>query len=279
MTGRAYAVLDVFTDTPLQGNPVAVFTDGSGLDGETMQRTARELNLSETVFLLKPSDPDQADARVRIFTPTAELPFAGHPVLGAAFLLGRERGLGVVRLHTGAGLVPIRLDAGYGEMQQPIPAVQSFGRADELLAALGVKAAALPVETYTNGPTHVMVMLPEPAAVTALRPDPNQLHGLGKIAVSCFALSGPGQARTRMFAPALGVPEDPATGSAAGPLVVHLLRHGLIGPGERLEIHQGHQIGRPSVLYAEAHGSPEQIERVLVGGGAVVVARGEYRLE
>jgi len=279
VTRRGYTVLDVFTDTPLQGNPVAVFADGSGLDGETMQRAARELNLSETVFLLGASDPHRADARVRIFTPTAELPFAGHPVLGTAFLLAGQQGLDLVRLETGAGVIEVRLDGGYGEMVQPIPSVEPFGPAAELAAALGVAEPALPIEAYCNGPTHVMVMLHDPATVIALAPDQGALKALGEVGVSCFALAGPGQVHTRMFAPGLGVPEDPATGSAAGPLAVHLLRHARLGSGERLEIHQGLEIGRPSVLYAQAHGSPQRLERVLVGGHAVEVARGAYRLQ
>jgi trans-2,3-dihydro-3-hydroxyanthranilate isomerase len=101
---------------------------------------------------------------------------------------------------------------------------------------------------------------------------------VGKLGVSCFTASGP-RVKTRMFGPAIGVPEDPATGSAAGPLAVHLARHGRIGFGERIEIRQGAEIGRPSILRAVADGSPERIERVAVGGRAVVVARGEYRLD
>src|SRR5271168_5600351 len=119
-----YEILDVFTDTPLQGNQLAVFTEGEAVPSRLMQSTARELNLSETVFLL-PADGD-LDANVRIFTPSAELPFAGHPVLGAAFVVGERYNLATVRLGTGAGIVPIRLtrehgEIVFGEMDQPIP--------------------------------------------------------------------------------------------------------------------------------------------------------------
>jgi len=270
----------VFTDTPLQGNQLAVFTDGRGLPAGQMQRAARELNLSETVFFLPPER--DGDLRIRIFTPASELPFAGHPVLGSAFLAGELLGTSAVRLETGAGIVPVELrrkgeQIVSGRMEQPIPDWAPYEQPERLLAALGVTASGLPVEAYRNGPRHVLVALGDEAAVAALRPDAGALAGLGEIGVSCFA-GGGARWKTRMFAPGLGVPEDPATGSAAGPLAIHLARHGRTGFGDEIEIRQGAEIGRPSVLYARVDGSPERIERVLVGGSAVVVARGEYRL-
>jgi trans-2,3-dihydro-3-hydroxyanthranilate isomerase len=278
---RGYVVADVFTDVPLEGNPVAVFEDAEGLDGELMQRAARELNLSETVFVLPGGD--DADAHVRIFTPALEMPFAGHPVLGTAFVLGEGLGLDTVRLKTGAGVVDVSLTRAdgrvvFGEMAQPVPTWSAFERAAELLAAVGVERSGLPVEVYDNGPRHTYVRLPGEASVAALDPDIGALGRLGAVGVSCFAAEG-ARVKTRMFGPGLGVAEDPATGSAAGPLAVHLARHGVVGFGERVEIRQGAEIGRPSTLYAEAQGSPERIDRVLVGGAAVVVARGEYRLD
>jgi trans-2,3-dihydro-3-hydroxyanthranilate isomerase len=276
---RRYLIADVFTSTPLEGNQLGVFPDGRDLDGTLMQRTARELNLSETVFFL-PSERG-CDARVRIFTPVGELPFAGHPVLGSAFVLGDLLGAAKVTLETGLGPVPVELERDgdrvvFGRMEQPIPAAEPFERAAELLAALGVSGSGLPVEAYRNGPRHVYVELASEAGVAGLKPD---LRGLGKleIGVSCFAGRGASW-KTRMFAPFHGVPEDPATGSAAGPLAVHLARHGRIAFGEEIEIRQGEEIGRPSRLYARAEGSADRIERVLVGGSAVIVARGEYLL-
>ncbi len=285
---HAYAVADVFCASPLEGNPVAVFTDGAGLDGETMQRTARELNLSETVFVLDDEGGD-ADARVRIFTPSTELPFAGHPVLGTAFILGTDRGLETVRLRTGSGMVPVALrrdgeDVVFGEMEQPIPTWAPFDAEAELLAALGVAGSGLPVEVYDNGPRHTYVELPDAASVAAVTPDLRALATVAEVGVSCFAVlddgarTSPARVKTRMFGPALGVAEDPATGSAAGPLAVHLARHGRIGFGQTVEIRQGAEIGRPSVLRAVADGSADAVTRVAVGGGAVIVARGEYRL-
>ncbi len=275
-----YVVVDAFTDTPLEGNPLAVFLDGRGLSGERMQRAARELNLSETVFFL-PAEQG-GDARIRIFTPTHELPFAGHPVLGSAFVWGEQSGAAAVRLETGAGVVPVELDREgsrivFGRMEQPIPQWEPYERAAELLEALGVDRSGLPVEAYRNGPRHVYVELPSEQAVAALRPDLGALADLTGVGANCFAGAGR-RWKTRMFGPALGVAEDPATGSAAGPLAVHLARHGRIGFGEQIEISQGAEIGRPSTLYARANGSPEKVERVTVGGSAVIVARGEYRL-
>jgi trans-2,3-dihydro-3-hydroxyanthranilate isomerase len=281
---RAYAIADVFTDRPLQGNPVAVFTDAQGVGGETMQRAARELNLSETVFVLPPDDGDDADARIRIFTPSLELPFAGHPTLGTAFVLGAARGLDTVRLRCDAGLVPVQLrregDAVvYGEMEQPIPTWEPLSHQSDLLAALGVNASGLPIDVYDNGPRHTFVELSDDAAVAALEPDLRALLAVGTLGVSCFSVSPDGaRVKTRMFGPALGVAEDPATGSAAGPLAVHLARHGRTRFGQPIEIHQGVEIGRPSVLHAVAEGSAGAVTRVAVGGAAVVVARGEYTL-
>jgi trans-2,3-dihydro-3-hydroxyanthranilate isomerase len=281
MEQRRYVIADVFTDVPLEGNQLAVFTDGRGLSDETMQRVAREMNLSETVFVMPGGDG--AHATIRIFTTVAELPFAGHPVLGTAFVLGSAVVTEVIRLQTGAGLTPIALTRDgmkvtFGEMDQPIPTAEAFPQADELLAALGVKRSELPVEAYQNGPLHVYVMLDSEAAVAALEPDITALARFEGVGVNCFAGSG-SRYKTRMFGPAIGVTEDPATGSAAGPLAVHLLRHGRIEPGQDIEIVQGVEIKRPSLLHARVEGSADAIERVVVGGSAVIVARGEYRVD
>jgi trans-2,3-dihydro-3-hydroxyanthranilate isomerase len=276
-----YVIADVFTSVPLQGNQLAIFTDGEGLDDSLMQRTARELNLSETVFVL-PAHEAANDAAVRIFTPGAELPFAGHPVLGTAFVLGAGRGLSAVRLETGAGVIPIALtreeeQITFGEMEQPIPSPQPFAAADALLAGLGLAGSELPIEAYQNGPLHVYVALDSEAAVAAVRPDMNELAALGPLGVNVTAGTGTGF-KTRNFAPGLGVPEDPATGSAAGPLAVHLIRHAWARFGDQLEIRQGEEIARPSLLYARVQGSEARIEHVFVGGCAVIVAGGDYRL-
>jgi len=273
-----YVVADVFTDTPLTGNQLAVFTDAREVDDETMQALTREMNFSESVFVL----PPEADghARIRIFTPASELPFAGHPTLGSAFVLGQPLQLVEIRLETGAGTIPVRLEREgqritFGWMTQPIPRWEPYERADELLSVLGVKSQ-LPVDWYDLGPSHVYVALESPDEVAALRPNFQELVDFGT-GINCFAPLD-GRWKTRMFAPADGVPEDPETGSAAGPLAVHLLRHGRIASGEEIEIEQGAELRRPSRLYARATGTAAEIERVEVGGNAVVVARGEFRL-
>ncbi len=276
---RTYVLMDVFTDTPLQGNPLAVFTDGRELKAPLMQQIARELNISETVFAL-PAERG-GDVRVRIFTPRSELPFAGHPVLGAGVLCAVALGRGTLTLETAAGDVPLRVDltagrAASGWMSQPLPTWSPYERERDLLAALGLERSGLPVIAYVNGPVHVFVELRGEDAVAELDPDLRALGELGEIGVSCFAGSGTAW-KTRMFAPGLGVAEDPATGSAAGPLALHLARHGRIGFGQEIEIRQGAEIGRPSLLRACADGSPERAELVEVGGSAVVLARGELQ--
>jgi trans-2,3-dihydro-3-hydroxyanthranilate isomerase len=281
MTRFRYVVCDVFTDVPLAGNQLAVFTDARDLDPLRMQLLARELNLSETVFVLPPSS-DEADVRIRIFTPRVELPFAGHPTLGTAFVLGGPLQKVVIRLETGSGVVPVELEREgpkitFGRMDQPIPTWSSAPNADAILAAVGASSSGLPVERYDLGPGHVYLELGSPAEVAALEPDFGAVARATTDGVNCFARDG-ARWKTRMFAPGSGVAEDPATGSAAGPLAIHLARHGRIAFGELIEISQGAEINRPSTLYAEAHGSGDEIKRVVVGGSAVIVARGEFSL-
>jgi trans-2,3-dihydro-3-hydroxyanthranilate isomerase len=276
-----YVVADVFTDKPLTGNQLAVFTDARELRDDEMQSLAREMKFSESVFVLPPEN--DGHVRIRIFTPTNEMLFAGHPTLGSAFVLGGPLQVEEIRLETGAGTVPVALEREgdrivFGRMRQPIPTWKPWDDEARLLAALGVERSELPVEHYHNGMQHVYVALGSGEEVAALKPD---LAALGDapalLGINCFAGSGT-HWKTRMFAPGGGVPEDPATGSAAGPLAVHLARHGRIAFGDEIEISQGAEIGRPSTLYARADGSAEKLETVEVGGSSVIVARGEFRL-
>ena len=277
-----YVVADVFTNTALQGNQLAVFTDARGIPEATLQPLAREINFSETVYVY-PAEQG-GHARIRIYTPAAEIPFAGHPTLGTAFILAAPLQLGEINLETGMGIVPVRLEREgpritFGWMNQPIPTVQPYERVDDLLAALGLKESVLPVEIYDNGLHHVYVALDSEDEVAHLEPNLQALAHLPDVlGINCFAGEG-ARWKTRMFAPAGGVPEDPATGSAAGPLACHLARHGRIAFGDQIEISQGAEIKRPSKLYARVEGSPEQIEKVEVGGSAVIVARGEFKLD
>ena len=274
-----YVVCDVFTDEPLAGNQLAVFTDARDLDELTMQALAKEMNFAESVFVLPPSS-DDADVRIRIFTPARELPFAGHPTLGAAFVLGGPLSKIVIRLETLAGVVPVTLERDgprivFGRMEQPVPRWEPVQEPAAIFAALGVDGSSLPVERYDLGPGHLYVELDSPSAVAALVPDFVALARATSDGANCFARDGQ-RWKTRMFAPGQGVAEDAATGSAAGPLAVHLSRHGRIAWGEQIEIRQGAEIGRPSTLYALADGDDARVDRVEVGGGAVVVARGEF---
>jgi len=275
-----YVVCDVFTDTPLAGNQLAVFTDARALDTETMQALAHEINFSESTFVL----PAEAGghAKIRTFTPLAEIPFGGHPTLGTAFVLAGPLQTPELRLETGSGIVPVRLERDesrivFGRMDQPIPSVQPYEAEAELLAALGVERSELPVELYDIGMRHVYVSLRSEDDVANLRPDLGRLDLPPDLGINCFAGSGK-RWKTRMFAPGGGIAEDPATGSAAGPLALHLARHDQIRFGDEIEISQGVEIGRPSTLFARAEGTAENVERVEVGGSAVIVARGEFRL-
>ena len=279
MSRFRYVVADVFTDTPLQGNQVAVFTDAREIPEEKLQSIAREMNLSETVFVYKPEG--EGHARIRIFTPMIEMPFAGHPTLGTAFILSGPLQSDEIRLETGMGVVPVRLerdDSGrivFGRMEQPLPTIEPYPDEEELLDILGIERAELPIELYDNGVRHVYVCLGSEEEVAALRPDLNRLAEQSvALCFNCFAGEG-ARWKTRMFAPGGGVTEDPATGSAAGPLALHLARHGRIAFGDEIEISQGKEIGRPSTLFARVEGSADDVQRVEVGGSAVTVARGE----
>ena len=280
MNGFRYVVADVFTDTPLEGNQVAVFTDARAIPEDSLQRIAREMNLSETVFVYTPED--EGHARIRIFTPSREMPFAGHPTLGTAFVLSTPLSLEEIRLETLRGLVPVRLEREdgrivFGRMAQPLPTIEPYDKAEELFEILGVEGSELPVEVYDNGVKHLYVTLGSEDEVAALRPDLRRLGDQPELCFNCFAGEGT-KWKTRMFAPSSGVAEDPATGSAAGPLALHLARHGRIGWGEEIEIAQGVEVGRPSKLYARVDGSADEVERVEVGGSAVIVARGELKV-
>jgi trans-2,3-dihydro-3-hydroxyanthranilate isomerase len=276
-----YVVADVFTDTPLAGNQLAVFTDAREIPEELLQPLAREINFSETVYVL-PAEQG-GHARIRIFTPATELRFAGHPTLGSAFVLAAPLQLGEIHLETLAGVIPVRLEREgaritFGWMEQLVPVVEPIADEAALLAALRVERSELPIEVYDNGMRFAYVSLASEDEVARVEPDfaalADLLDGMG---VSIVAGSG-ARWKTRMFAPGSGVPEDPATGSAAGPLALHLARHGRTGFGDEIEISQGAEIGRPSTLFARVAGSAGQVDSVEVGGSAVIVARGEFRL-
>ncbi len=261
--------VDVFTDRPLTGNQLAVFDDATEIPEHLYQPLAQEIGFSETTFVL-PGD------RVRIFTPHTELPFAGHPVLGTARVLTRRRGSDAVTLQTGRGPVPVTFDAtGRGTMTQPVPVASPWPcPEEELWRALGLRPhdrhpAGIAPQVYDNGPRHVIVVAASPSAVDGLQPDLGALAalspgaGVGVVA----ALAEPTTFLVRYFFPGGGISEDPATGSLAGPLAVHLVAQGLAIAGTALTVRQGEQMGRPSVLYPTAHSDG----RVTVAGDVVFV--------
>ena len=299
MDSARYLLVDVFTGEPFGGNQLAVFVDGAAVPERLMQPIARELNLSETTFVLPPADPENL-CRLRIFTPLEELPMAGHPTVGSAFALaveGRVTAPATIRFEEGVGPVPVEVE-GEGDrptgavMIQPLPA---FGpRLDDpgrTAAMLGLDASdivpGLPLEVVSCGVPYLIVPLASLAAVqrARLRPDLWQ-ELLGDFAsrhVYLFSRETLGNDATihaRMFAPAAGVPEDPATGSASGPVGCYLVRHGLLAGGVRVPIvcEQGYEIGRPSRIEVAISGEGERIREVRVGGGCVLVGEGRMRL-
>ena len=272
-----YVFADVFTDTPLTGNQLAVFTDARGMDDATMQALTREIGFSETVFVLPPEQG--GTARIRIFNPGTEMRFAGHPTLGTAFVLGAPLQRGIVELETLAGIVPVALERDesgaivFGRMTQPVPRIEAVEDPDGVLAAIGAERSALPIELYDNGARHILVALDDPLELGRLKRNGEAIASLEITGVNAFARSEGGW-RSRTF---WDHGEDPATGSAAGPIACHLARHGLIAWGEEIVIAQGVEMGRPSTLHARAQGGEGLIDAVEVGGAAVIVARGEYR--
>ena len=272
MSRWGFQIVDVFTDLPLAGNQLAVFPDATSIPEKMLHPLAREINFSETVFLYPPEAGGAA--KMRIFTPGGEIPFAGHPVLGTAVYLAQQQRSQAIDLETNGGRVAVRYVGGTGPakrgiMRQPIPTIEPFAQPVPFLAALGIADSLLPVTLYDNGLRHVYFMVKDPDAVAALAPDSGALLRAAEhldlpfIGVNVFSGEGT-QWKTRMFAPGAGIIEDPATGSAAGPLALHLARNGLIPWGQEIQISQGAELGRPSTLFARVSGSANVIESVVV---------------
>jgi trans-2,3-dihydro-3-hydroxyanthranilate isomerase len=273
--------LDVFVTAPLTGNPLAVVWGADGWEASQMQALAGELNLSETVFVLDPADA-AADARLRIFTPARELPMAGHPVVGAAWALrdaGRMGPRGAV--ETGVGTLAVRAEGDRAWMVQARPERGPGVDAAEAAAACGTVAAAWPpAEVWSTGLAQLMVPVPGLDALAAARPDAGAITALGArdgwAAVSLFALlerrDGAALARVRHFAPALGVLEDPVTGSAAGALGARLAAADPgAGDALALTVLQGEELGRPGRVEVRVRlegGAPAEVE---VGGAVAAV--------
>ena len=266
MTRHEYAHLDVFTDRPFGGNQLAVFMDGWGVSDAGMQAIAKELNLPETVFVAPPQKG--GDHRLRIFTPSRELPFAGHPTIGAAFFIagGKDADL---RLEEGVGTLTVTVRDGFTEMEQPLPVFEAVHDRAAVLAQLALDQTdlvmSLPIEIGSSGNRFMFVPVKSIAAVRMAAP--RALREAAYIFTTETAEKG-STTHGRMYAPWQGVAEDPATGSATGPLAAYLVRHGL-SDGKRIVCEQGYEMGRPSTLYARVGGTRERITSVHVGGRCV----------
>jgi len=303
MTTTSFFHYDVFTSTRFEGNQLAVFPDARGMSAEQMQTLAREMNFSESTFLL-PAEAAGTDIRMRIFTPGGELPMAGHPTIGTTFALADSGVIqaGAAQFVFGLGVGPtkvelawdgLRLD--FAWMDQKLPVVQPPASAEaDILRAIGVdgsaRASALPIEEISCGVPFLYVPLASRADVDRAEPDLPALRALqgaipgGHNAVFLFAPEPTGSDVTvysRMFAPGLGVPEDPATGGASGPLGCYLVAHEVVPPSRWRDMVslQGVKMGRPSRIHIRVSASgPSAIARVQVGGRAVKVGEGVIEL-
>lgn len=313
MSNLNFIQLDVFTDRAFCGNPLAVFPEAVGLTDEQMQQIAREMNLSETVFVL-PSEKEEALRRLRIFTPTSELPFAGHPVVGTWNCLARE---GVVPLpENGNGWVHIKHEVGIGVLPvdiefkdgEPVRVVMTQGKFEirgevedwqdqaDIARALGLAREdldeSLPIQAVSTGNTMLLVPVRSLADLSHCRPNLTLLDDIYERsdfsedanATGCYAFTretieiGEARAHARFFI-GQNIGEDPATGSAAGPLGGYLVHHGAVSVDPvdglyRFVIEQGDFINRPSRIGLEVKGEPGKVEQVRVGGTSVEVARG-----
>ena len=293
-----YQHWDVFTGEPLYGNQLAVFTDGRGIDPGVMQRMAREMNLSESTFIL-PAESAGTDVRMRIFTPTQEMPMAGHPTVGSTFALAHtgflEPGRARVVFGLNVGPTPVDLEwegdrLRFAWMTQGLP---QFGRAidgrSQVATSLGLThndlAPALPIQVVSCGFPSLYVPLRDRETVDRAISDAAAFRRVmaevgGPMPIFLFAVLPPGSEATvysRMFAPEFGIVEDPATGGATGPLGCYLVEHGLVAPGAASSMLnlQGVAMGRRSRLHISIDGGPSAITGVRVGGEAVLVGRGE----
>jgi trans-2,3-dihydro-3-hydroxyanthranilate isomerase len=301
MTSKQFTIADVFTEKQFGGNQLAVFSDAAGLDSATMQDIAREMNYSETTFLLPPEDG--GDFRVRIFTPGRELPFAGHPLVGTGFVIVAERlkewatPVTFLTLETGAGPIGVEVGIEGGKpgcttMTQPLPVIRGeYSNISTLAKALSLEAAqiertGLPVETIFNGIAVMIVPVESRTAIEGIRVDTGALERIsnevGASTVLVFTretILAASTVHCRVFAPAAGVAEDAATGSANGPMGSYFVRHKLVEAAAttRIVSEQGYEMKRPSLLYidVDVDSVTNEITGVRVGGGVVISGRGE----
>lgn len=297
MSALDYVICDVFTDTPLTGNQLAVFMDAGHLSTEQMQAIARETNLSETTFVCRRDQAIEAERgyRVRIFTTQEELPFAGHPTLGTATVIRRlfagAAATGRIRLDLDAGIVPVIFDeskstlkTAYGEMTQPEAVLGHAHSRDALAPLLGLSVGDLSPEcepqTTSTGMPFCIVPLRSVEALERLQVRPAEseayLRAHGAKFFYVIAREAPGTWRARMQ---FYGGEDPATGSAAGCAAVYLVGNGIEPAGQGIHLRQGLEIHRPSDLFIRAESQSGKVSEVRVAGCTVLVAKGRLFLE
>ena len=289
-----FFIVDVFAEEKYHGNQLAVFTDAGGLSDTDMQRLAKEMHFSESTFLLS-REPRDGGYNVRIFTPQAEVPFAGHPTLGTAFVIQQEilqSRVGSVTLNLPVGAIPVTFtylmegpDVLW--MRQPAPSFGVTFPHCSVAPVLGIDEASLdtrfPVQEVSTGLPFVLVPLHDLASLKKVRVDRDRcLTLLADAQAKALLVFSPetyqprNDLNVRVFADYYGVPEDPATGSANGCLAAYLARHRYFG-SERVDVsvEQGHEIGRPSLLYLRASDEADGIA-VSVGGGVKMIAHGSF---
>ena len=289
-----FFIVDVFAEEKYHGNQLAVFTDAAQLSSTDMQRLAKEMHFSESTFLLC-SEPRDGGYDVRIFTPEAEVPFAGHPTLGTAFVIQQEilkSRVGTVILNLPVGPIPVTFtylmegpDVLW--MRQPAPEFGATFPHRSLAPVLGLEETALdtrfPVQEVSTGLPFVVAPLQDLAALKKVKVDPDRcLALLAEVQAKALLVFTPetyqrrNDLSVRVFAHFYGVPEDPATGSANGCLAAYLTRHRYFG-SDRVDVtvEQGHEIGRPSLLYLRANDEADGIA-VSVGGGVKMIAHGSF---
>ncbi|MEO8611002.1 MAG: PhzF family phenazine biosynthesis protein [Chloroflexota bacterium] len=295
-----YQLVDVFTSERFGGNQLAVFTNGRGLEADLMQRIAKELNLSEITFVLPPEDPAN-DYHIRIFTPAIELPMAGHPTVGTAFVLAREHLVSItaeqtlIRLEEQVGVIPVEFDFQEDgrllvSMEQPLPTYgPEFTDRATIADMLSLDESALddyPIQVISCGVPFLFVPVKNLEAMHAikLRVDIWERAVKDHAEQHVFAFTRQVEkegstVHSRMFAPAMGIAEDPATGAASGPLGCYLVKHGIVTVNPAIIIsEQGMEMGRPSFIHIQIDQTDGKISRVSVGGQSVYIGEGALEI-
>ena len=287
--------VDVFTKQLFGGNPLAVFPQAQDFKEEDLQKVAREMNLSETTFVY-PSTSDEADFDVRIFTPTCEIPFAGHPTLGTAYVL-RENGLvtkdkNPLRLNFKAGIIPVWTEEDKGFMQHP-PAkfLQELERSEKIAQALGLGLEHLdgrfPIQVVSTGFPALLVPVISLDKIKEIAINTQTLHEvlepLGIDMVYAFTtqvVHSSFSLHSRAFAPSMGIPEDPATGSVSGAVGAYLAKYDVIEKEKLgdIKIEQGYEMKRPSSIYVQVTQQGSEIQKIRVGGQTQSVFTGQMNL-